>query len=271
MNNNSEQSAIRNPQSAIRFVPGWLRPFSVFGTLLRFVMRDFFRSPWTVFNVLAIILLQFFLPDANPTRTQFFSLVYLFMLALSALNTMAIFSRANGSHTYPILARPVTRTGYIVASISAAWLVSALAYLVVTALAFLRYGPPFQTAAPDWLGFPAYLMAGIPMVVGIAFAVSLMSLLVAFVAPFWVRFVVLAIIAILVMSFDPRNFPVPYLQGVVENIPPLLAPIAGALRFATETPATGLSIVSVIILAAYTSTCLALVLLLSIRREIVLE
>jgi hypothetical protein len=252
-------------------VPGWLRPFSIFGTLLRFVMRDFFRSPWAVFSALAIILLQFFLPAANPTRTQFFSLIYLFMLALSALNTMAIFSRANGSHTYAILARPITRTAYIVASISAAWLMSALAYLVVTALAFLRYGPPFQTPAPDWLGFSAYLSASIPMVVGIAFAVSLMSLLVAFVAPFWVRFLVLAIIAILVMSFDPRNFPVPFLQSFVGHIPPLLAPIAGALHFATQTPIDALSFASVIILAAYTSTLLALVLWLSTRREIVLE
>ena len=114
-------SAFRIPHSAFQLVPGWLRPFSIFGTLLRFVMRDFFRSPWAVFNVLAIILLQFFWPETNPTRAQFFSLIYLFMLALSALNTMAIFSRANGSQTYPILARPVTRTGYIVASISAAW------------------------------------------------------------------------------------------------------------------------------------------------------
>ncbi len=276
MNNNSGQSAIRNPQSAIerstiRLVPGWLRPFSLFGTLLGFVIRDFFRSPWAVFNVLAIIFLQFFWPEANPTRAQFFSLIYLFMLAISALNTMAIFSRANGPQTYPILARPVTRTAYIVASICAAWLVSALTYLVLTALAFLRYGPPFQTPAPDWLGFSAYLSASIPMVVGIAFAVSLMSLLVAFVAPFWVRFLALAIIAILVMSFDPRNFPVPFLQGFVEKIPPLLAPIAGALRFATDTPIDALSFVSVVILAAYTSTCLALVLWLSTRREIVLE
>jgi hypothetical protein len=234
-------------------------------------MRDFFRSAWVIFDVLAIILLQFFLPADNPTRAQFFSLVYLFMLGLSALNTMAIFSRANGTHTYAILARPVTRTAYIVASVSAAWLVSALGYLVVTALAFLRYGPPFQAPILDWLSFSTYLSASIPMLVGIAFAVSLMSLLAAFVAPFWVRFLVLAIIAILVMSFDPRNFPIPFLQSFVERIPPLLAPIAGALRFATETPTDSLALASVIILAAYTSSILAIVLWLSTRREIVLD
>jgi len=252
-------------------VASWLHPLSIFGTLLWFIIRDFVRSPWLIFNLLVIAGLQLLLPGTDLARANFFGLVYLFMLALSAVNTMAIFSRADDAHTYAILARPVTRTGYVVACMAAAWLVSVLAYVLVTALAYLRYGPPLNSPAPDFFGFSSYLTASLAVLVAISFAVSLMSLLSAFVSPFWVRFLVLAIIAFLVMSFDPRNFPIPYLQDFVARVPPVLAPIAGALRLATDSPPDSLAKLSVVILAAYTCTLLALVLWLSTRREMVLD
>jgi hypothetical protein len=252
-------------------VSGGLHPLSIFGTLLWFVIRDFVKSPWLALNLLAVAGLQLLLPGSDPTRAGYFSLVYLFMLALTAVNTLAVFSRADGPQTYAILARPVTRTIYVVAAMAAAWLVSVTAYVLVTALAYLRYGPPFNSPGPDFLGFPDYLVASVSVLVAISFAVSLMSLLAAFVSPFWVRFLVLAIIAVLVMSFDPRNFPIPFLQGFAADIPPVLAPIAGALRLATDSPPDSLALVSVVVLAAYTSTLLALVLWLSTRRDAPLD
>jgi hypothetical protein len=253
------------------FVPGWLRGISLSCTLLWFVMRDFFRSPWLFLNALAIVFAQLFLLNSEPTRARYFGIVYLLMLALAAMNTMALFSRANGSHTYPILARPMTRTTYVAATILAAWVVSLLSYLVMTLLVYLRYGPPLNDPGPEWLGLTTYLAASIAVVVGITFAVSLMSLLSAFVTPFWLRLFFLAVIALFVMSFDPRTFPLPFLSPVVEHIPPVLAPVAGALRFATDATPDALARASVIILTAYSSTILAMVLWLSTRREIILD
>jgi hypothetical protein len=253
------------------FVPARFRAISLFGTLLWFIIRDFIRSPWLVVDIVAIVGLQLFLPSTNPAREGYFGLLYWFMLALAAVNTMAIFSRAGSTHTYAILARPVTRTTYVAAGMIAAWLLSILAYLLVTALAYLRFGPLFQSPGADLFGFPGYLSASIPMILAAGFAVSLASLLSAFVSPFWVRFVVLAVIAVLIMSFDPRNFPIPFMQGIVEHIPPVLAPIAGAVRLATDSSPDLLARVSVVVLAAYTCTLLALVLWLSTRRELVLD
>jgi hypothetical protein len=254
-----------------RFMPAWLRGSSLFFILLWFFVRDFCRSGWIALNIFAILSLQIFLPAVDPTRTRDFGLVYMFMLVLSAVNTMAIFSRINHSQTYAILARPVTRTTYVVTVIAASWVINTGIYLVVTAMSYLRYGPPFNTPAPDWFGLSTYLGASIPVLVAITFAVSLMSLLAAFVSPFWLRLLILAVITLLVMSFDPRTFPFTFMQGIVEHIPHILAPIVGALRFSTDSPPDSAARASLIILSAYTSTILALVLWLSTRRELVLD
>src|SRR5205823_11677972 len=136
---------------------------------------------------------------------------------------------------------------------------------------YLRYGPPLHDAARDWLDPSTYLVASLAVMLGVSFAASLMSLLSAFVTPFWLRLLVLGVLAILVMSFDPRTFPLPFLTPLIERMPPVLAPIVGALHFATDPSPDSLAIASVAILAAYTSTLLALVLSLSTRRDIVLD
>ena len=81
----------------------------------------------------------------------------------------------------------------------------------------------------------------------------------------------LGILAIFVMAFDPRTFPLPFLTPFIERMPPVLAPILGALHFATDPSPDSLAIASVAILAAYTSTILSIVLGCSTRREIVLD
>jgi hypothetical protein len=253
------------------FLPARMRGISIFFTLVWFVVRDFFRSPWPVVNAIAIVITQLFLLDSEPARARYFGIVYLLMLALAALNTMALFSRANHPHTYSVLARPVTRTTYVAATMFAAWTVSMLAYLAMSLLTYVRFGPPFNSSWSAWLDLTTYLGASVAVVVGLTFAVSLLSLLSAFVTPFGLRLLILAIIAFFVMAFDPRSFPLPFLSPYIEHVPPMLAPIAGALRFATDTTPDALARASVIILAAYTSTILALVLWLSTRREIVLD
>jgi hypothetical protein len=252
-------------------MPRWLRNISTGWTLVWFIIRDFLHSSWGVFNALAILFVQLFLLGVEPSRVRYFGIVYMFMLGLSAVNTMALFSRANGYHTYPILARPVTRTTYVAATMFASWIIGVAAYVVMSVLAYLRYGPPVHEPAPDWFALSTYLLASVAVVVAITFGVSLMSLLSAFVSPFWLRIVVLALISLLVMSFDPRTFPVPALTPVIAYVPPLLAPIGGAVHLATDGVPDALARASIIILAAYTSTLLALVLWLSTRREIVLE
>lgn len=252
-------------------VPWWLRGPSLFFTVFWFVVRDFIRSSWLYVNIAVILLVHLFMLGGDPKRGPYFGAAYMVMLALSSVNTLVIFSRANAAHTYSILARPVTRTTYIMASMLAAWCVSILSYAVFSALFFLRYGPPLHTPAPDWLALQPYLGASIPVLVAITFMMSLMTLLAAFVSPFWVRLVVLGLITLLVMSFDPRTFPLPFMRGIIERIPPVLAPIAGALRFATESPPDSLARASLIILIAYTLTLQAFILWLSTRREVVLD
>jgi hypothetical protein len=97
--------------------------------------------------------------------------------------------------------------------------------------------------------------------------VSLLALLSNFVAPFGLRLVVLAIVALMVMSFDARNFLIEQLRPVVQYLPPFVAPVAGALRFATDQALEPLSIVSLVMVSAYAVALLAIVLWLTARRE----
>ncbi|MEO8288080.1 MAG: hypothetical protein ABI670_16755 [Chloroflexota bacterium] len=261
-------SALRGAQ----YVAPWWRGGSVFWALMWFILRDFLRSPWLALNMLSLAGVQLFLLGPDPSRSQFFSVVYLVTLLLAGLNTMGIFSRANSAQTYAILARPVSRGNYTTASMLAAWLVSIAGYVVTVVLAYLRFGPQMHQASdPGWFTLSTFLAASIPIVVGVTFAVSLMALLSAFVAPFFVRLGVLAVIVLLVMAFDPRSFPIEAARPLVDKIPPLLGPIAGALRYAIDSPPDAIAIASVIILAAYTTTLLALVLWLSSRREVELD
>jgi hypothetical protein len=251
--------------------PQWLRSASVFGTLALFVLRDFLRSPWLPFNLVAIVLghLAFF--GEVPARTDFFSSAYVMTLALAALNMSGILSRANHPHIYPILARGISRATYVSASMLVAWIVSTVGYVLTGLLVFVKYGWLLREDGLVWLDLSTWLNASLPVAVGVMFIVCLLALLANFVAPFSVRLTVLALITIGVMMFDPRSLPIEPLRPVAQFVPPLLAPVVGALRYATDTTPDSVAKASILILAAYASTILALVLWLSDRREAVIE
>jgi hypothetical protein len=253
------------------YVQGWLRGPAMFSALTGFLMRDFLRSPWTIANLVIIALAHLILFGEEPTRVQFFNLSYLIALGLAGFNTAVIFARANHPHTYHILARPVTRTAFITAALLASWVVGVTAFLISALLVIVRYGPLFGAGTPAWLSFGELQAGTIAIVVGITFMVSLMALLSNFVSPFWVRFLVLGLIALTVMAFDPRSFPVEQARPWVRMIPPVLAPVFGAVRYATEPRPDALAIASIIVVASYATLILALVLWLSTRRELELE
>lgn len=253
------------------YTPKWLRGTATFGALIWFILHDFLMSFWVYANLFVLLLAQVWLSGDTPSRERFFNVAYLTTMLLAAINTAGILSRANHPHTYPILARPVSRTTYVTACMVAAWLVSIAGYVITILLTIFRYGPPLHAGAASWLNLTTLQMGSVPVVVACTFAVSLLALLSNFVSPFWVRLAALGIIGLLVMAFDPRTFPIDQLRPLVEKIPPLLAPIAGALRYATDPQPDPIATASILIVAAYTTTLLALVLWLSTRREIVLE
>jgi hypothetical protein len=124
---------------------------------------------------------------------------------------------------------------------------------------------------PQWLT-PNVLLGGIlPVAVGAACVVGVMALIANFVSPFGVRLLVLGIIALGVMAFDPRSFPVENLRSVVAVMPPLLAPVVGAIRFASDVQPDSVARASLLVVAAYATTLGGLVWWLSSRREIVIE
>lgn len=253
------------------YVQGWLRGPAMFWTLTTFLLKDFVRSAWGVANLIIIAAAHLILFGDAPTRGQFFNSMYLVALGLAALNTAVVFARANHPHTYHILARPITRTAFITAALLASWVVSVAAYLLSALLVVLRYGPVFREDTTGWLSAGALQAGSIALIVGMTFVVSLMALLSNFVSPFWVRFLVLGLIALLVMAFDPRSFPVEQARPWVKMVPPVLAPVFGAVRYATEPAPDALAIASIIVVASYATLILALVLWLSTRRELELE
>jgi hypothetical protein len=152
----------------------------------------------------------------------------------------------------------------------AAWLVSALAY-AVSALFDLLYFSEWVTgqALLDWQTPANYSLGSLPVLVGAGFAVCLVTLLSTFVSTSAVRLGTMTLIAVLVMSFDARNFPVEVMRPFLQNIPPLLAPLAGALKFAVEQD--NIATVSLAVLGGYSLLMLIIALVLAGTRELVLD
>jgi hypothetical protein len=248
------------------------RPF-VFGKLFRFVLRDFFTSIWPLVMIAVLVGVQVFLFTSSPTREHFFGAQYAAMVLLAALSSSAFFGRAGRAEMYPILARPVSRGSLTLVLLLAAWLVAIVAYLISAAVVLVRFGPWLSPERPvtEWLDAQTFGLGSVPVALVALLVVSLVALLTHFVASTGVRLVVLAFIALLVMAFDSRNFPFEGVRTWLEQLPPVIAPIAGALRYATgptpDTPAT----YSLIALAAYAVALALLVLAISSGRETVLD
>jgi hypothetical protein len=152
----------------------------------------------------------------------------------------------------------------------AAWLVSVLAY-AISALFDLVYFSEWVTGQPlfEWQTPTNYALGSLPVLVGAAFAVCLVTLLSTFVSTSAVRLGTLTLIAVLVMSFDARNFPVEAMRPFLQNIPPVLAPLAGALKFAVEQD--NIATVSLAVLGGYALLMLVLALSLAGTRELILD
>jgi hypothetical protein len=241
-----------------------------FGPVFWFALRDYLRSPWLWINLVILMVVQFFLLAEPPNREEFFGTVYLITLLMGALNSAAIFSRADHPQTLAVLVRPVSRVAFVGALWLIAMLVTLGGYLLTTVAALLRHGPPLQPVSPvnEWMqNLPVFATGSLPVIAGAALAVSMLALLSNFVAPFGLRLVVLAIVALMVMSFDPRNFLIEQLRPIVQYLPPFVAPVAGALRFATDPAIEPLAVISLVMVSAYAVAILAVVLWLTSRRE----
>jgi hypothetical protein len=241
-----------------------------FVPLFLFAWRDYIRSPWAWANLVVLMAVQFIFLSNPPTREEFFGTSYLTVLLLGALNSAAIFSRADHPQTTAILVRPISRAAYVGALWLVALLVTLAGYLATLVAIVLRHGPPLHGINPvnEWMqNLLVFVTGSLPMIAGAGLAVSLLALLSNFVAPFGLRLVVLAIVALMVMSFDARNFLIEQLRPVVQYLPPFVAPVAGALRFATDQTLEPLSVVSLVMVSAYAVALLAIVLWLTARRE----
>lgn len=263
------ESAFKQPMH----VPGWLRWINTYWTLALFLMRDFVRSPWVWVNVVGVILTHLIFLGGAPDRPAFFAVVYVSTLVLATLTAAGIFSRSNHPHTYAILVRGISKAGYVTVCMLVAWLISVLTYGLAALLVFVRYAVlvPQDATPPQWLTPNVLLLGVLPVGVGAACAVGLMALIANFVSPFGVRLLVLGVIALGVMAFDPRSFPIENLRPFVSVMPPLLAPIVGAVRFATDVQPDAVARASLLVVAAYATTIIGLVWWLSSKREVVIE
>jgi hypothetical protein len=252
-------------------MPAWWRGASTFLTLLFFFLRDFVRSPWVWFNTVGVLLAHLFFFANTPSRDSFFSVTYITTLLLSALTTAGIFSRANHPHTYHILARRVSKTTFVAAGMFAAWIIGMLTYVLAALLVLLRYKLLASDSSPDWLTLNTLALGSITIAVGALFAVALMTLLSNFVSSFTVRMITLAVMTISVMAFDPRSFPIENLRPVMERIPPLFAPVIGAIQYAASANPDTVARASLLTVAAFATTTIGIVWWLSARGEVAVE
>src|SRR5687768_8624514 len=207
-----------------------------FFTLLGFVIRDYFRSAWPLVNVAILVILHSFFFNHQSNRSHFFALEYAMVVVVAALPTAAIFARANRAETYAILARPVRRVTLTAAILLASWLITMLFHLVSTLIEGIRFGPLLNPATEGtlWRNPVTHITAMLPMMVAAAATVGLIALLSSFVSSSGMRLGILGALALLVMSFDSKNFPIEGVRPLLQQLPPVLAPAAGALKFATE-------------------------------------
>jgi hypothetical protein len=252
-------------------VPAWWRGTSTFLTLLLLFLRDFVRSPWVWFNVGGVVLAHLVFFGNTPSRGNFFSVAYVTTLLLSALSTSGIFSRANHRHTYPILARRISKTSFVAAGMLASWIMGMLTYVLTGLLVMVRYKVLAAGGGAGWLTWETMATGSVTIAVGAIFAVALMTLLSNFVSSFLVRMITLAVMTISVMAFDPRSFPIENLQPIMARIPPLFAPVIGAIQYASNENPDTVGRASVLTVAAFATTITGIIWWLSARGEVVVE
>lgn len=242
----------------------------VFWKLVRFVLRDYFRTAWVFLNVAILVAAHALFFKYKSGQGHFFGIEYAATMLQAALTSAVMFSRSSRAELYAILARRVLRASYVGAVMLSAWLVAVLTYVIST-LFDLVYFSEWVTGQPlgDWQTPTNYALGSVPVLVGAAFAVCLVSLLSSFVTSSAVRLGTMTLLAVLVMSFDARNFPVDTVRPFLQTIPPVLAPIAGALKFASEQDT--IATVSLAMLGGYALLMLVLALVLSGTRELVLD
>jgi hypothetical protein len=246
---------------------------ALFFRTLRFVLRDFFRSVWVLLALGTLVAMHLLLLNASPSRSHFFGVQYASTILIAAIAAAAMFTRANRAEMYPILARPISRLALTGVLLLGAWLVTIVAYVISSAVALVRYGPWFEHEAPvsGWADVTTLARGSLPMLVIALVVVCVVALLSTFVSPSVLRLVILSFIALLIMSFDNRNFPIEAIRPALQALPPVMAPIAGALRYATESPPDTLAAVELGMLAGYAFFLLLIVLWLSSSRETVLD
>ena len=257
-----------HPQRAPRIAPRANPP--VFWKLVRFALSDYFRTAWVFLNVAVLVGVHALFFKYPSGQSHFFGIEYAATMLQAALTCAVMFSRSNRAESYAILARQVPRASYVGAIMLAAWLVAVLAY-ALSALFDLVYFSEWVTGQPlqAWQTPANYALGSVPVLVGGAFAVCLVTLLSTFVSTSAVRLATMTLIAVLVMSFDARNFPVEAVRPFLQNIPPVLAPLAGALKFAVEQD--NIATVSIAMLGGYTLLMLVIALVLSGTRELILD
>ena len=154
-----------------------------------------------------------------------------------------------------------------------AWLVAVGAHLLSSAAALVRYGPWLEHNSPvtRWADMVTLARGSLPMLVIALVVVCVVALLSTFVASSVLRLVILSFIALLIMSFDNRNFPIESIRPALQALPPVMAPVAGALRYATQPQPDTLAAVELGMLAGYAFFLALLVLWLSSSQETMLD
>ena len=248
------------------------RPFN-FGKLLHFLLRDWLFSPWPLLFLAVLVGVQASLFAGSPTREHFFGVQYVITMLLAALASAALFGRAGRAETYAILARPVSRATLTLALTLAEWLVAIAGHLLGTAAVLVRFGPWLESQSPvtAWLDLQTILLGSVPLLPAALLSVCVVALLSTFITTTGARLVVLALIALLVMAFDSRNFPIEGARQFLQQIPPIIAPVVGALRYATTPNPDTQALYALIALSAYALALLLLMLALSAGRETVLD
>lgn len=244
-----------------------------FWNLLGFIVRDYLRSPWPLVNVAVLVIVHSLFFNYQSDQGHFFAIEYTMVVVIAALTTATIFSRANRAEIYAILARPVRRIALTAAMLLASWLVSIFFHLISTLIESIRFGQMLNPGLEDlpWRNPVTHLTGLLPIMVAAAATVGLIALLSTFVSSSGLRLGILGALALLVMSFDSKNFPIEAFRPFLQQLPPVLAPAAGALKFATDSQPDSIATLSLGILALYALILLAVALWMASQRELILD
>ena len=245
-----------------------------FFSLLSFVVRDYFRSPWPLLvNVAILVIVHSLFFNYQSDQSHFFAIEYAMVVVIAALTTAVIFARANRAETYVILARPIRRVALTATMLLASWLITLFFHIISTLIESIRFSRLLNPGLDDmaWRNPVTHLTGMLPIMVAAAATVGLIALLSTFVSSSGVRLGILGALALLVMSFDSKNFPIEGFRPFLQQLPPVLAPAAGALKFATEPQPDSIAILSLGLLALYTLLLLAAALWMASQREVILD